>query len=346
MQQVAPPTLQAPMPPSISSDSSAQIVRPGNNVQEYQKAYNASTGDQWFCLCRKKLSRSVRPSSSTFEQQCKTSQQHLCFMQENRPLQPRERTLLTFFPAKRSSGNPSPQSTPTMPTATSTPITEQSVVLIELPLPPPPCPKVLPFGIKDAIHLCRAYPLLHQGHEKASWRLVDGLGSESVDPPCTGEGSYESMGCIVPCSPCAGVRGSVVQRTVQSFFVTGHRLQDMEASSGIRQHMYMVLPGSQGQKSLFHVVRTICTDRNCTELELATRCDSACMIASVYAKYPELQGKSTASAMDNLRPGNVTGNTAAKAPQRLQILMNRKWAVVRVPVMPHTPTPPTHGLMV
>ena len=41
------------------------------------------------------------------------------------------------------------------------------------------------------------------------------------------------------------MKGSVVQRTVQSFFVTGHRLQDMEASSGIRQHMYMVLPGSQ-----------------------------------------------------------------------------------------------------
>ena len=79
----------------------------------------------------------------------------------------------------------------------------------------------------------------------ASWRLVDGLGLESVDPPCTGEGSFDSTGCIVPCSPCGGVRGSVVQCTVQSFFVTGHRLQDMEASSGIRQHKYMVLPGSQ-----------------------------------------------------------------------------------------------------
>ena len=210
MQTVAPPTLQAPMPPGIYSDSSAQMVRPGNNVQEYQKAYNASTGDHWFCLCRKKLSRSVRPSSSTFEQHCKTSQQHLRFMQENRPLQPRERTLLTFFPAKRSSGNPSPQSTPTMLTATSTPITEQSVVPTELPLPPPPCPKVLPFGIKDANHLHRAYPLLRHGHEKASWRLVDGLGLESVDPPCIGEGSYDSTGCIVPCSPCASVRGSVV----------------------------------------------------------------------------------------------------------------------------------------
>ena len=81
----APPTLQAPMPPSISSATSAQIVRPGNNVQEYQKAYNASTGDHWFCLRGKKLSRSVQPSSSTFEQHCKTSQQHLRFMHENRP---------------------------------------------------------------------------------------------------------------------------------------------------------------------------------------------------------------------------------------------------------------------
>ena len=34
-----------------------------------------------------------------------------------------------------------------------------------------------------------------------------------------------------------------VQRTVQTFLVTGHRLQDMLASSCIPQHMYMVLPG-------------------------------------------------------------------------------------------------------
>ena len=48
------------------------------------------------------------------------------------------------------------------------------------------------------------------GHEKAAWRLVYGLGLESVDPPCTGEGSHDSMGCIVPYSPCAGARGSVM----------------------------------------------------------------------------------------------------------------------------------------
>ena len=45
--------------------------------------------------------------------------------------------------------------------------TEQSVVPAELPLPPPPCPKVVPFGIKDAKHLRRAYPVLRHGHEKA-----------------------------------------------------------------------------------------------------------------------------------------------------------------------------------
>ena len=33
---------------------------------------------------------------------------------------------------------------------------------------------------------------------------------ELADPPYTGEGSYDSMGCIGPCSPCASVRGSVV----------------------------------------------------------------------------------------------------------------------------------------
>ena len=104
-----------------------------------------------------------------------------------------------------------------------------------------------------------------------------------------------------------------VQHTLQSFLVTGHRLQDMEASSGIPQHMYMVLLGSQHPGGLFHVVRTICADRNCTDLELATRCGSACMIASVYAKYSELPSTSTASAMDNLRPGNATNNTTASS---------------------------------
>ena len=117
-------------------------------------------------------------------------------MQENGPIKPRERTLLTFSPANRSSGNPSPQWTLTMRTATSIPITEQSVVPAELPLPPPPCPTVLAFGIKDANHLHRAYPLLRHGHEKASWRLVDVLGLESVDPPCTSDESYDSTGAL------------------------------------------------------------------------------------------------------------------------------------------------------
>ena len=62
-----------------------------------------------------------------------------------------------------------------------------------------------------------------------------------------------------------------IQRTLLSFLVTGHRLQDMEASWGIPQHMYMVLPGSQCPEGLFRVVRTICTDRKCSDLELATR---------------------------------------------------------------------------
>ena len=131
-------------------------------------------------------------------------------MQENCTPQPQKRTLLTFFPATQSSGNPSPQLTPTMPTATTTPMTEQAVVPAELPLPPLAYPKVLPFGIKDANHLQWAYPLLRHGHEKTAWRQVDGLGLESVDLLCTGEGSYDSMGCIAPCSPRASVRGNIV----------------------------------------------------------------------------------------------------------------------------------------
>ena len=142
-------------------------MRVGNNVQEYQKAYNSSTDDYWFCLCGKRLSRAVGLSSSTFEQHYKTSHKHLRFMQEILPLQPLEHTLLIFFPAKRSSGDLSPQSTPSMPMATPTPITEQSVVPANLPLPTPPCPKVVPFGIQDANDLRWAYPLLGHGHEKA-----------------------------------------------------------------------------------------------------------------------------------------------------------------------------------
>ena len=83
-------------------------------------------------------------------------QQHLRFMQENRPLQPREHTLLTFSPAKRSSENPSPQSTPTKPTSTSTPITEQSVVPAELPLPPP--------LVRKCYHLKSKMQTIYAGH--------------------------------------------------------------------------------------------------------------------------------------------------------------------------------------
>ena len=41
MQPVAPPTLQVPILPSGSSASFSQIARPRNNVQEYNKAYDA-----------------------------------------------------------------------------------------------------------------------------------------------------------------------------------------------------------------------------------------------------------------------------------------------------------------
>ena len=152
MQPVSPHTLQAPIPPSASSPSRLQVVQPRNNVQEYDKAYNASIGTQWFCLCGKKLSRLVRPSSSTFEQHCQTSQPHLHFMQENCPPQPRECSLLTFFGATSSSCNSSLQSTPTMHSMPMDAVAEQSILAAYLPLTPPCCLKLLPCEIKDVNH--------------------------------------------------------------------------------------------------------------------------------------------------------------------------------------------------
>ena len=76
MHLVAPPTLQAPMPASISSASSTQIVRLGNDVQEYQKAYNAPMVATGFACAGKSclnqcgqavayLSNTARPASNT-----------------------------------------------------------------------------------------------------------------------------------------------------------------------------------------------------------------------------------------------------------------------------------------
>ena len=79
-------------------------------------------------------------------------------------------------------------------------------------IPTPLCPKVVLFGIKDANHLRREYPLLPHRREKATRRLVDGLGLESVDLPCTDEGSYDSTCCQKAEARAEGQKNSAVSR--------------------------------------------------------------------------------------------------------------------------------------
>ena len=59
--------------------------------------------------------------------------------------------------------------------------------------------------------LTQAYPLLRHGNEKAAWRLVDCFGCEVADSPSKGEGSFDFMGCIVPCSPYAVLHRCMVK---------------------------------------------------------------------------------------------------------------------------------------
>ena len=47
------------------------------------------------------------------------------------------------------------------------------------------CTEALPFGVPNANALRGQYPVMRYAHEKVHWRYVDGMGTVSMNPPCT-----------------------------------------------------------------------------------------------------------------------------------------------------------------
>ena len=47
------------------------------------------------------------------------------------------------------------------------------------------------------------YPIMRHAHEKVHSRYMDGMGVQSVDPPCTGAALIGDSGEQLPCVPCA-----------------------------------------------------------------------------------------------------------------------------------------------
>ena len=67
------------------------------------------------------------------------------------------------------------------------------------------CKGALPLGVPNANALRGKYPIMRHAHEKVHWRYVDGMGVQSVDPPCTGAARIGDSGEQLPCVPCAAV---------------------------------------------------------------------------------------------------------------------------------------------
>ena len=49
------------------------------------------------------------------------------------------------------------------------------------------------------------YPLTRHAYEKVHWIYVDGMGTKSLDPPCTRVGEVGESGEQLPCAPCAAL---------------------------------------------------------------------------------------------------------------------------------------------
>ena len=61
----------------------------------------------------------------------------------------------------------------------------------------------------------------------------------------------------------------------------------MEAESGRPMNFYMCLSGTQRLEELFCLIRTMTSDSNCTDVQLAERADLAALVAKIYTRHPE-----------------------------------------------------------
>ena len=57
-------------------------------------------------------------------------------------------------------------------------------------------------GVPTANALRGQYPVMWHAHKKVHWRYVDGMGTVSMDPPCTGVAQVGDSGEKFPCAPC------------------------------------------------------------------------------------------------------------------------------------------------
>ena len=70
------------------------------------------------------------------------------------------------------------------------------------------CTGALPLGVPNANALRGQYPVMRHAHEKVHWRYFNGMGTVSVNPPCTGVAPVGESGEKLPCSSSSG-RSSV-----------------------------------------------------------------------------------------------------------------------------------------
>ena len=99
-----------------------------------------------------------------------------------------------------------------------------------------------------------------------------------------------------------------VSRTTTSVLHRVKKLQDMEHDNGPPMNFFFCLTGTQRKEELFCLVRTMGTDRNCTDVQLADRCDLATLAAQIYSRHPEWLPSTGPSSLDRLRPQNYKGS--------------------------------------
>ena len=76
------------------------------------------------------------------------------------------------------------------------------------------CTGALPLGVPNANALRGQYPVVRHAHEKVHWRYLDGMGTVSMNPPCTGVAPVGESGEKLLCAEVAQV--AVAAAAVQS----------------------------------------------------------------------------------------------------------------------------------